>query len=172
VEDPGAFGALYDQEFSRVYNYVRYRVRDADTADELTSRTFTRALERLRTFDSSRGAFATWLLAIARNCVTDEIRGSRRWGWVPLEWTWGRRSDAPDPEETLAAEEEHQRLYLALRRLTERERDLLGLKFAGQRTSGEIAQLTGLKDGHVRVLIFRALEKLRAELAGQEVHRA
>ncbi len=62
-----AFERAYESEFPRVYGYVRYRVGNADTADDLTSQAFLRALDRLATFDPRRGELGPWILGIARN---------------------------------------------------------------------------------------------------------
>ncbi len=36
VAEPTAFDVVYDRYFSRVWNYVRYRVRTAEAADDVT----------------------------------------------------------------------------------------------------------------------------------------
>jgi RNA polymerase sigma factor (sigma-70 family) len=66
------------------------------------------------------------------------------------------------PEAVIQDEWQH-RLLVALRTLSERERDVLGLKFAGGLTNRAIAQLTGLREGHVGVIVYRAVGKLRAQ---------
>jgi hypothetical protein len=38
--NPAAFAAIYDHYFPRVYNYMRYRLPDADTADDVTAQIF------------------------------------------------------------------------------------------------------------------------------------
>jgi len=49
-EDPQAFLALYDRYFDRVLGYVRLRIRDEPTCEDITSTVFTTALEQLRRF--------------------------------------------------------------------------------------------------------------------------
>ena len=79
--DPAAFGAIYDHYFARVYSYVRYRVDNAQTAEDLTAVAFERALAHLDRYDPSRAPFAAWLFAIARNAMRDHlhVQGRRRW---------------------------------------------------------------------------------------------
>ncbi len=43
--DPQAIGAIYDQYFSEVYRYVRYRLEDATIAEDIASDVFVRLLE-------------------------------------------------------------------------------------------------------------------------------
>ena len=48
MAEPAAFAAIYDHYFPRVYNYVRYRVREADAADDIASQVFERAFGKHR----------------------------------------------------------------------------------------------------------------------------
>jgi RNA polymerase sigma factor (sigma-70 family) len=67
----------------------------------------------------------------------------------------------PYPDTTLIGQEMEAELVAALAHLDHRERDVLGLKFAGELTNREIAKLTGLKESHVGVIVYRAIQKLR-----------
>ena len=112
------------------------------------------------------------MLGIARNVVRDHLRARRRWGWLPLDWLGNRPAPGPTPEQAAIQNEQQQRLLGALRALSERERDVLGLKFAGGLTNRAIAQLTGLGESHVGVIVYRAVGKLRARLGEEEARRA
>ena len=68
-DDEMAFERAYESEFPRVYGYIRYRVGNGDTADDLTSQTFLKALDRLSTFDPRKADIGPWVLGIARNVV-------------------------------------------------------------------------------------------------------
>ena len=112
------------------------------------------------------------MLGIARNGVRDYLRSRRRWGWLPLDWMSERAFRDPSPEQRAICGEERQRLLEALSGLSERERDVLGLKFGGGLTNRAIARLTGLGESHVGVIVYRAVGKLRARLAEGEARRA
>ncbi len=70
----------------------------------------------------------------------------------------------PGPESAAIAEELQRGLAEALVGLSDRERDVLGLKFGGGLTNRAIAQMTGLRDSNVAVIVYRAVGKLRAQL--------
>jgi RNA polymerase sigma factor (sigma-70 family) len=164
-----AFERAYGREFPRVYAYVRYRVGNADTADDLTSQAFLRALDRLATFDPLKGEIGPWLLGIARNVVRDHLRARRRWRWLPLDWLGERADPGPDPERGLIRSELEQRLLDALAALSARERDILGLKFGAGLTNRAISRVTGLGESHVAVVVYRAVGRLRDRLEAREV---
>jgi RNA polymerase sigma factor (sigma-70 family) len=166
--EPAAFAAIYDHYFPRVYNYVRYRVGDAQTTDELTAQVFERALARISSYRPERGPFAAWLFAIARHAVSDCLRAQRRRRWLSLEALRGRASTEPQPEEVAIHNETRADLLAAIARLSDREQDLIGLKFAAGLSNRRIGELTGLSRSNVGVILYRAVRRLRAELGVKE----
>jgi RNA polymerase sigma-70 factor (TIGR02952 family) len=166
--EPAAFAAIYDHYFPRVYNYVRYRVRDAETADDVTAQVFERALVRIGSYRPERAPFVAWLFGIARNAVNDHLRAKRRRRWLSLEVLRDRASAEPQPEEVAIHSETHAELLAAVAGLSDRERDLIALKFAAGLTNRRIAELTGLSESNVGVILYRAIRKLRDYLTGNE----
>jgi RNA polymerase sigma-70 factor (ECF subfamily) len=167
-----AFQEACETQLAPVFAYVRYRVDNVPAAEELTSAAFLKALERIQSFDRRRGDMRQWIFAIARHLVTDHLRAQRRWMVVPLDWLGARSSPAPTPEKTAADGEMHGHLTQAMARLRRRERDLLGMKFGAGLTNREIAAVAGLKEGHVAVLIQRALGRLKTHLESEGVTHA
>jgi len=166
--EPAAFAAIYDHYFPRVYNYVRYRVRDAETTDDLTAQVFERALVSIDSYRPERDPFAAWLFAIARNAVNDHLRAKRRRRWLSLEVLRGWAGAEPQPEEVAVRSETRAELLAAVARLSDRERDLIALKFAAGLTNRRIAALTSLSESNVGVILYRAIRKLRDYLTGNE----
>jgi RNA polymerase sigma-70 factor, ECF subfamily len=166
--DPAAFAAIYDHYFAAVYNYVRYRLSDPVSADDVTAQIFEKVLISLPRYDAAHGQFAVWLFAIARNTVNDQLRVLRRRKWLSLERLHNRSSGTPQPEERVLQQEQYEALALALEQLTDRERDLLALKFAAQLSNRKLAELTGLTEANVAVILFRALKRLRSHLQSDQ----
>jgi len=164
-ETTGAAGiaAIYDAYFKRVYNYVRYRVGDPAEADDLTGLVFEVLLAHIDQYDPTRGPFEPWLFGIARNAVNQHLRRQRfrRFSWDIFV---SRPTPGPQPEETVERRQAHDRLLEALSRLDGRARDLLGLKFVARLNNRQIARLTGLKESHVGVILFRAIQRLCDDL--------
>lgn len=168
LNDPEAFGGLYEEYFPKVYNYVRYRVIDPAAADDLTSSVFHKAFDRRSSYDPSRAGFGTWLFTIARNTINDHLRAVRRRKLLSLEWLRDRASGEPDPEQIMIGNEERDRLLDAIAKLPERERDIMGLKYAAGKTNRTIAGLTGLSESNVGVIVHRAIGKLRSRMLAEE----
>ncbi len=166
--EPAAFAAIYDHFFPRVYNYVRYRVADAVTADDLAAHIFERVLVNLERYRPDRAPFAGWLFAIARNAVNDHLRAPQRHRSLSLDALWGRPSPEPLPEAAVIQDETRAELLAAVARLSGRERDLIALKFAAGLTNRRVAQLVGLSESNVGVILYRTVRRLRAELSSVE----
>jgi RNA polymerase sigma-70 factor (ECF subfamily) len=162
--DPGKFAELFDMFYPRVFTYFRYRTNDDATADELAAQVFEHLLVALNRYRPEKGPFAPWFFAIARNTANDHWRRLRRRRQVPIEHAVRLPEPNPGPEARLVTCQEEAALLAVLGILPERERDILGLKFAGGFTNREIARLMGIGESHVGVLVYRALRKLRAEL--------
>ncbi|MBC8255576.1 MAG: sigma-70 family RNA polymerase sigma factor, partial [Ardenticatenia bacterium] len=95
-------------------------------------------------------------------------RAKRRRGWLSLEVLRDRASAEPQPEEVVIHSETRAGLLAAVARLSDRERDLIALKFAAGLTNRRIAELTGLSESNVGVILYRAMRRLRAKLGAKE----
>ncbi len=158
------FIILYDELFSRVYTYVRYRCNDLVIADDLTATIFERALVHLDTFRPSIAPFSAWLFGIARNEINKYLRSLSIQKCLAIEEIHDHPAHDPTPEEALIENENSHELLSAMVKLNEREQDLLALKFASHLTNRQISVITGLSETNVGVIVYRAIHKLRKEL--------
>ncbi len=152
------FEEVYEQHGGRVFAFFAYRLESRETAEDLTQQTFERALRAWSRFDPRRAGVATWLLSIARNLLIDHLRVASHegTGYEPGE---DQRSEDPDPR--LGPEPD---LAAALAQLSDRERELLALRYGGDLSGPEIAELTGLTLANVQQILSRSLRRLRADL--------
>lgn len=158
------FAVLYDRHFTKVYNYVSYRLGDPAAADDVVSRVFERALDRLDTYDPEAGPIEAWLFGIARNAVADHFRARRWLSWLPLDFFHETSSHETKHEDALVQDESRRELRRALERLSARERELLALKYGAEMTNRDIAGQLGIGESNVGVILHRAVLKLREAL--------
>ena len=163
------FAGLYDRYFSQVYNYVRYRVRLAEAADDVTGRIFEAALEKLGTYDPSRAPMNVWLFAIARNAIADWFRARSQREEVYLEDVGEQAGKEPRIENVMENKEESAMLLEAVSALDARAQDIIALKFSSGMTNRDIAQLTGLGESNIGIIIYRAVKTLQEKLAGRKL---
>jgi RNA polymerase sigma factor (sigma-70 family) len=169
ADSAAAFGELYQRSYDRIYNYVRYRVNDRETTEDLTAQVFEQLLVHIGEYDPERAPFEAWLFGFARNMINRHYRTQRRRRWVSLEAIRGLRDKGKEVEEIVIQSENKDRLLDALKSLDRRQRDLIGLKFGGGLNNRQIAALTGLSESNVSVILYRAIHHLRTELNWKEV---
>ncbi len=69
-----AFLTEYDQNYQRVYRYIRMRTTREEDAKDLTSDVFISAIEHLEHYDPQKGKFEQWIISIAKNRLIDHWR--------------------------------------------------------------------------------------------------
>jgi RNA polymerase sigma-70 factor (ECF subfamily) len=155
------FAGVYDEHVWRVYGFFAYRLGSRADAEDLTQQTFEQALRAWRRYDESRATVATWLMVIARNLLLDHFKSARVTRVEPADDEQLEAVLAPPDEVNVGVEPELER---ALRVLGPRERELVALRFGGDLSGPEIAEMTGLTLSNVQQILSRALRRMRAEL--------
>ncbi|MCB9421083.1 MAG: sigma-70 family RNA polymerase sigma factor [Ardenticatenaceae bacterium] len=158
--DLGAFSALYQKYASQVYRYLLVRVGNRDDAQDLTSQTFLTAMERLHTY-RSQGYFAAWLLGIARHKVMDQYR---RRPELDLETAVSQPITTDDPDEQLNRQLIIEQVARKLQTIAPDRAEALSLRLFAGLDVAEIARLMGKNEAAVRMLVFRGLRDLQAQL--------
>ncbi|MBN1428514.1 MAG: sigma-70 family RNA polymerase sigma factor [Anaerolineae bacterium] len=162
--EPAAFTAIYDLYFSRIYHYALYRLQDAQTADDITSQVFERVIAKIGTYQPERGPFAPWLFAIARNTINSHLRACQMRRWVSLGAVTNRATSHSTLEEIAIHNEQIAHLMKLISKLDDRSRDLIALKFGAGLTNRRIAEMVGLSESNVGVILYRAIGQLRNQL--------
>ena len=148
--DRGAFAELYRRFHRAVHGVVLARAPFGECAD-LVQDVFVLALQRLPQL-AEGAAFPGWLMAIARHRAIDHVRLRK-----PQE----SLADLPVAPPRTA---EVAQVLAALRELPEAYVEPLVMRLVEGMTGPEIAELTGLSPGSVRVNLHRGMKLLREKL--------
>jgi len=156
--DPTAFAALYHRHLARVYRYLRYRVRSEEDAQDLTTQTFMAALESLQSYRGT-GTVAAWLLGIAHHKLVDWQR--KILPTVPLIEAVAIPDRQMLPEEQALQILEQQSLAEAILHLTPDRAEAITLRYFGELSNREVAEIMGKNEAAIKMLIHRGLQELR-----------
>lgn len=159
--DTDAFGELYERYYSRIYSYISLRVGSGPEAEDLAEGVFLRALEKIHSFEWRGQPFITWLFRIARNLVIDHLRAHHRRVTSPLEDMSGLASTNLGPLEILEKKLTRDDLIWAISQLTEAQRQVIALKFAGGLSNAEAARVLNKSEGAVKALQHSGIDALR-----------
>ena len=161
--NPHDFGALYQRYANRVYRYALERTGSPAVADDILGETMMAAFEGLPGYSIERGTFAGWLFTIASRRLADRQRQRSRF-WRAITRRLDGPSGADDVLDAIVRREDAQRLRSALGRLNDIDAELLRLRYAAELSSSEIAIVTGLSPGAVRMRLSRARRELARDL--------
>ncbi|HEY6457910.1 MAG TPA: sigma-70 family RNA polymerase sigma factor [Steroidobacteraceae bacterium] len=154
------WNAVYADQLPRVYNYFRFRVSRSHDVEELTARTFEKAWRARAKYRRDLAGFSTWLFAIARNVMTDNLRSNA---------LRTRASSFSDPTEQVTPEgnailgSDMERLAVLTQGLADRHKELIALKYGAELSNRMIARVTGLTESNVGTTLQRIVERLRAQ---------
>lgn len=159
--DAEAFGDLYERYLDEIQRYVFYRVANRFDAEDLTETVFLKAWEALPHAESSISNLRAWLYRIAHNVIIDYYRTSR----ASTDLSARELSDGhPSLENQVQDRDVQEQLAGLLQSLDASLQQVIVCRFVGGLSHAETAQIMGIKEGHVRVLQLRALQKLRQML--------
>lgn len=159
--NPDAFGALYDAYAQQIYAFIWSKTHHRETAEDLTSHTFSKALEHIASLSATSNAFRPWIYTIARNTVIDRYRTHRQ--HADIEDAWDIASDE-DVARDAAARIQLGKVRVLLEGMDHVQRDVVLLRVWSDLPYAEIATIVGKTPEHCKVIFSRVAGKLRTEL--------
>jgi RNA polymerase sigma-70 factor (ECF subfamily) len=189
-EEP-AFAALLDRYYGPMLRLAMTQVHNRAHAEEIVQEAWLGVLQGIDRFES-RSSLRTWMFHILLNIARTRRHRERRTvpfsalegdendapgpsvdperflshdhpRW-PHHWAIPPRSWGPSPEERLLLKETQEVIERAIAVLPEAQRAALVLRDVHGLTSPEAADLLGITEGHLRVLLHRARSKVRRAL--------
>ncbi len=167
------FNQLYVENYSKTVNYVNFKVRNLQMAEEIVNDAFMKIYKHFDEFDQSKGKFTTWLFQIVKNTMLDYIKmdytkkycvnvsdfvdsetGAERFTFTTDEAT----------DEGLNNAELSATINKAFRALKPAYRTIAYFYFMKQKKYDEIAEICNLPMGTVKGMISRCREMLQNNL--------
>ncbi len=155
------FVLVYQEHAIRVYRYIFARVGNHPDSEDLTAQVFMDALKGWHRF-SKGGNVAAWLFTIARNKIVDRHRKIKK--TVYLEDIPDITADSYEPLQGIIDKETARQLTLLLQKLSPDQQELLHLRFAGELTYAQIAEVLGKSESAVKMAIHRLLKQLQENM--------
>ena len=151
---------FYEEYKNKLFSYLVYKSGDYEVSKDILQESFTR---HFKYYDHETVISSALLYTIARNALVDHFRQQKKF---PITENITPQA-VVDEEKSFIAKEETNRMYNALNKIPEQDREILSLAVNGV-VYKEIAEMFGLSVANVKVRIHRTRTKLR-ELLKSEV---
>lgn len=176
--DRAALAEVYDRYAAIVYAVCLRVLRQPADAEAAVSDVFLEIWRKPSGFDGARGSCRTYLVTLARSRSIDRLRSAatRRGKTAEAQESGasatGNDASAPDPSAAVESSEQRSAVRLAVRQLSNEQREVLMRSFFDGLTHKQIAEQLGLPLGTVKTRIRSGLKTLRRVLAEMGVRDA
>jgi RNA polymerase sigma-70 factor (ECF subfamily) len=166
--DADAFAQLYDEYYPKIFGYVLRRTASAETAKDITSEVFLKALQRIKRFQWRNIPFSAYLYRIAEHEISNGYRNNRQLHLLKLEMENAVITSVVSlDDEILLVEADIQKhedfllLHKCIVKLPNIYQEVIVLKYFEKKQISEICLILGKREGTVKSLLHRGLKKLK-----------
>lgn len=135
--------------------FLRKRIHDSHTAEELTQDVFVSAFKYLHTYKKELSSFYTWLCTIATNTASKRPYNSLKIevdGWTTVT-----------PESLCMDKQELDRVMKIVSTLPQKQQRALFMKLYEGSCYNDIGYALGVSSGYAKKLVFQAKKHIRRE---------
>lgn len=164
-KDEKAFNSLLNTYWSDVYRFQFSKTDNANEAEDITIKTFSKAFEKIHLYNS-RYNFKTWLISISKNIFLDHLR-KQRTDTISIN---KRESEAykiydetPSAEDQLISEQNLAQLLRYIKQLKPHYQEIINLRYFRELSYKDMAATLGEPINTIKVKLLRA-KKLLAEI--------
>ncbi|MCK5400004.1 MAG: sigma-70 family RNA polymerase sigma factor [Flavobacteriaceae bacterium] len=165
--DQLAFNFLLDTFWNDVYGFQLKRTENENDAEDITIQTFSRAFDKIDTFDENY-KFKTWLITISKNIHVDLLRKKKT--SISHEETDSSHEhfydiidESPTPEDKIITEQNLAKLLRDIKKLKPHYQEVINLRYFQELTYLEISDKLNEPMSNVKIKLLRA-KKLLSEI--------
>lgn len=160
--NPEHFAPLYDKYYKQIFKYIHQRVEDRDTAFDLTSDVFLKALTNLPKYEDRGVPFSSWLYRIAFNETMQMFKNKKDKQVINADISDLR--DICEENETPFFEDYIPVIKKLILELKFDELQLVEMRFFEKRPFKEISEILNINEGNAKVKMHRIIEKLKKSI--------
>lgn len=160
--DQNAFGELYDALAGKVFGAIRRLLIDPAQSEEVAQEVFLEVWQSATRFDPNKGGASTWIVTMAKRRAIDRIRSAQsardRETRVGVEEFVAEYDDVAETAEIAI---ERGRVSVAMKQLSDAQRQVISLAYDSGYSHSEIAELIGVPIGTVKTRLRDGMIRLR-----------
>jgi RNA polymerase sigma-70 factor (ECF subfamily) len=152
------FVYLYDRYVEKIYKFLYFRTFDQELAEDITSQTFLKAMNKINSFNGDKGTFQAWLYQIARNLLIDEYRKKKPIDNIDAHFDIASDINLENETQGIITNEALQKLLLTL---PVEAQELITMRLWDEMPYAEIAEVTGKTEGALKMQFSRIIDQLK-----------
>ena len=170
-QDPGLFTIIFDSNYQKILNYAIKRAGDINVANEITSEVFYKAYLNINKFRYKGIPISSWLYRIANNEISNYYRKKKSYNslfksieteLIPESLEDSLSDELLSAERILARNLEFMQLHKKIALIPLKYQEVIVLRYFEKKDIRQISQILNKKEGTIKSLISRSLEKLRS----------
>lgn len=171
-ENPESFSEIFDACYKPVFNYILHRVADYDVSRDIAADTFLKAFVNINSFSWRGISVLSWIYRIATNEINYYYRKNKT-ARISLDLLGPQASQLfafdgyPTEKQLIEEEMQHNedfaRVQRSLKKLSVKYQEVLSLRYFEKKSIKEISEILDKKEGTIKSLLSRGLEKLKTE---------
>ena len=176
-DDPQKFGEFYEAFYQRIFGYAFRRTANYDAAKDIAAETFLKAYVSIGRFRWRNISLLYWLYRIATNEINKYYRSRKykpeslqrvqeEYG-VDLTDYSNAESEQIMLEEDLRRHREFAKIHEIITTLDVKYQEVISLRYFEQESIKDIAFILGKREGTIKSLLSRGIEKVRQHLTGE-----
>ena len=159
--NPDKMSLLFERHNRALYAFLFHMTYKREASEDMVQNVFYRMLKYSSTFKGD-GEFVYWMYHIARNVLNEWVRKNKNHtqqaDFADIEERMGSGGSV---EEAYEKKEAKTRLYAAMARLSDDDREIITLSRFQELKHQEVAQILGISEGAAKVRVHRALQELK-----------
>jgi RNA polymerase sigma-70 factor, ECF subfamily len=163
-EDPEVITEIYERHAKPLYSFLLKRCGHKEIAEDLVAQAFMKLVEQQPKLEWKGAPIGAWLYRVAVNALADHWRSAKTRREITTLDDEDDYFDPPskdDPAWNTEMTIERERLMGVMKNLSERDQEVLTLRFYGGYKTEDVASELGISNNHAAVLIYRALGRMR-----------
>lgn len=156
-----SFAKLYDFYLPKIYRFIYYQVQHQQDAEDLTSLTFTKAINKILDFKNDTGDFSAWLYQIARHSTTDHWRTKKN--TFDLDTALNQIGENQNLEQ-IDNKQLLEKVFKQLENLKPKQKEIIILRLWQELSFQEISKILNKSEASCKMYFSRSIKNLRQSL--------